>query len=78
MEWISDRWSDFEVLDASDGERLERWGKYLLVRPDPQVIWQTPRTHPGWKRFDARYLRSQSGGGHWSENALPQFWQQLS
>lgn len=75
MEWISDRWSDFEVLDASNGERLERWGKYVLVRPDPQVIWQTPRTHPGWKRFDARYLRSQSGGGHWSEHALPQFWQ---
>ena len=49
MIWISDEWKDYEVLDTTDGERLERWGKYLLVRPDPQVIWNTPRVDPGWK-----------------------------
>ena len=73
--WISDNWKDYEVLDTSDGEKLERWGKYLLVRPDPQVIWTTPRVHPGWKRYDARYERSASGGGHWTEHKLPDRWQ---
>ena len=73
--WISDNWKDYEVLDTSDGEKLERWGKYLLVRPDPQVIWSTPKTHPGWKRYDARYERSASGGGHWTEHKLPEHWQ---
>ena len=73
--WISDNWKDYEVLDTSDGEKLERWGKYLLVRPDPQVIWTTPKTHPGWKRYDARYERSASGGGHWTEHKLPERWQ---
>ena len=62
--WTSESWQDYELLDTSGGERLERWGKYLLVRPDPQVIWQTPRRHPGWKKFDARYIRSNKGGGH--------------
>ncbi|MBR6425844.1 MAG: class I SAM-dependent methyltransferase [Oscillospiraceae bacterium] len=73
--WISDKWKDYEVLDTSDGEKLERWGKYLLVRPDPQVIWNTPKTHPGWKRYDARYARSATGGGHWTEHHLPDRWQ---
>lgn len=73
--WISDQWKDFEVLDATEGERLERWGPYCLVRPDPQVIWSTPRRHPDWKRYDARYLRSNAGGGHWSEHHLPEHWQ---
>ena len=63
--WISDKWTDYELLDCSDGERLERWGRYTLVRPDPQVIWRTPKTHPGWGNADAHYERSQSGGGHW-------------
>ena len=49
MIWISDGWKEYEVLDTAAGERLERWGKYTLVRPDPQVIWDTPHTHPGWK-----------------------------
>ena len=66
--WISDHWKDYEVLDTSDGEKLERWGRYILVRPDPQVIWQTARTDPRWKRYDARYVRSNSGGGRWSED----------
>ncbi len=75
MIWISDQWKDYELLDATDGERLERWGKYLLVRPDPQVIWNTPHEHPGWKKYDARYVRSSSGGGHWTDHHLPERWQ---
>ena len=75
MLWISDQWKDYEVLDASDGERLERWGKYILVRPDPQVIWSTPHTAPQWKQQDARYIRSSTGGGHWSDHHLPERWQ---
>ena len=75
MLWISDQWKDYEVLDASDGERLERWGKYILVRPDPQVIWSTPHSNPMWKKQDARYIRSSTGGGHWSDHHLPERWQ---
>ena len=48
--WIADGWKDYEVLDTSGGEKLERWGDYLLVRPDPQVIWNTKKENPGWKR----------------------------
>ncbi len=62
---ISDGWKDYEVLDTSDGEKLERWGDIILVRPDPQIIWQTERTHPLWNAPHARYERSQSGGGKW-------------
>ena len=75
MIWISDEWKDYEVLDTTDGERLERWGKYLLVRPDPQVIWNTPRIDPGWKHYDARYVRSNTGGGRWTDHNLPERWQ---
>ena len=63
--WIAHNWSDYELLDCSSGEKLERWGRYTLVRPDPQVIWHTPKEHPGWLNFDARYHRSRSGGGRW-------------
>jgi len=73
--WTSDKWKDYEVLDTSDGEKLERWGKYILVRPDPQVIWNTPRLDPLWKKYDARYARAASGGGNWAENRLPERWQ---
>ena len=73
--WKADQWHDYEVLDTSDGEKLERWGRYILVRPDPQVIWHTPRTDPRWRRYDARYVRSASGGGRWSEHSLPERWQ---
>ena len=62
--WISDRWRDFELIDCSRGEKLERWGEHILVRPDPQAIWSTPRTNPAWKKPAARYSRSSSGGGH--------------
>ena len=72
--WISDQWKEYEVLDASDGERLERWGNYILVRPDPQVIWSTPKLDPRWRRCDARYARSNTGGGHWSQHRLPEHW----
>lgn len=73
--WISDRWKDYEVLDATDGERLERWGRFRLVRPDPQVIWHTKPEDPGWRGYDAKYLRSASGGGRWTQHSLPERWQ---
>lgn len=70
--WVADRWSDFEVVDCSFGEKLERWGKYILVRPDPQAIWHTPREDKRWNTFSARYERSRSGGGSWKINFLPE------
>ena len=73
--WITDKWRDFEVIDCSGGEKLERWGDYLLVRPDPQAIWRTPRLHPGWKNYSARYNRSNTGGGAWDKRSLPERWQ---
>lgn len=72
--WIADNWKDYEVLDTSDGEKLERWGRYLLIRPDPQVIWNTPREHKGWKTVNAHYHRSSKGGGEWEFFDLPQQW----
>ncbi len=73
--WIADGWKDYEVLDTSGGEKLERWGKYLLVRPDPQVIWNTEKKHPGWKRPNAHYHRSSKGGGEWEFFSLPEQWE---
>ena len=72
--WIADNWKDYELIDASDGERLERWGKYILVRPDPQIIWHSERRSELWKRADAIYKRSSGGGGGWSRNRLPESW----
>lgn len=72
--WIADNWKDYTVIDTSSGEKLERWGKYTLVRPDPQVIWRTEKKNPLWKRADASYKRSSSGGGAWSDNRLPESW----
>ena len=72
--WIADQWKDYEVLDTSSGEKLERWGDYLLVRPDPQVIWNTPRKHPGWKKMNGHYHRSTKGGGEWEFFNLPEQW----
>lgn len=72
---VSDKWKDYEVLDASDGEKLEKWGKYVLVRPDPQVIWSTKRTDRRWNDQDGRYLRSSEGGGHWEGLKVPAVWQ---
>lgn len=73
---VSDKWKDYELIDCSDGERLERWEKYILIRPDPQVIWSTPKTNGLWYNADARYLRSSSGGGSWNVyKKLPDVWQ---
>ena len=72
--WIADQWKDYEVLDTSSGEKLERWGEYLLVRPDPQVIWDTPHSHPGWKKKNGHYHRSVKGGGEWEFFDLPKQW----
>lgn len=72
--WIANEWQDFEVLDCSRGEKLERWGNYYLVRPDPQAIWNTPRNNPRWKTRDASYARSSSGGGSWDKSRLPARW----
>lgn len=72
--WIANDWQDFQVLDCSRGEKLERWGDYYLVRPDPQAIWDTPRRNPRWRTPDASYSRSASGGGAWNKNRLPERW----
>lgn len=72
--WIADQWNDYEVLDTSCGEKLERWGKYQLVRPDPQVIWNTPKHHTGWKKMNGHYHRSSKGGGEWEFFDLPEQW----
>ena len=73
--YVSDKWEDFELIDCSKGEKLERWGKYYLVRPDPQAIWETPRRNEHWNVRDGRYQRSESGGGSWDKAALPESWQ---
>ncbi len=72
--WISDKWKDYELTDTSSGDRLEKWGKYTLVRPDPQVIWNSEKKNPLWQKADAVYTRSKSGGGAWSRNNLPAEW----
>ena len=72
--WIADHWKDYEVLDTSSGEKLERWGDYILVRPDPQVIWKTPHDHKGWKQKNGHYHRSAKGGGEWEFFHLPDEW----
>lgn len=73
---FSKDWKDYELLDCSCGERLERWGKVTLIRPDPQVVWQTPKTHPLWKKADAVYHRSNTGGGQWEvHNRIPDRWE---
>ncbi len=72
--WIAENWKDYEVIDTSKGEKLERWGDYFLVRPDPQVIWDTQRKHFGWKKPNGHYHRSSKGGGEWEFNNLPQEW----
>lgn len=73
---IADNWKEYQIIDTSDGEKIERWGKYTLVRPDPQIIWRTPRRNPAWNNADAHYLRSKKGGGSWDYfKKLPEFWQ---
>lgn len=72
--WIADGWKDYEVIDCSEGEKLERWGKYILLRPDPQVIWNTPKKASQWKKLNAHYHRSNRGGGEWEFIDLPKQW----
>ena len=72
---VADRWIDYEVLDCTDGEKLERWGKYILLRPDPQVIWKTKRVSAEWKKLNGHYHRSNRGGGEWEFFDLPREWQ---
>ena len=72
--WLAENWKDYEVLDTSNGEKLERWGKYQLVRPDPQVIWNTDKKLPGWRKPNGHYHRSNKGGGEWEFHSLPEEW----
>ena len=72
--FVADQWQDFELIDCSNGEKLERWGNYYLVRPDPQAIWDTPRRNPHWNDRNAHYHRSQTGGGSWDKGDLPENW----
>lgn len=72
--WIADGWKDYEVIDTSNGEKLERWGKYTLLRPDPQVIWDTPKKDKKWKQLNGHYHRSHKGGGEWEFFDLPEQW----
>lgn len=72
--WIANQWKDYEVIDTSTGEKLERWGGYILVRPDPQVIWNTPKNNSGWRKKNGHYHRSIKGGGEWEFWNLPEEW----
>lgn len=73
---VATRWKDYELIDAADGERLERWGDILLIRPDPQILWKTPRRSPLWNKAHARYHRSHTGGGQWERlKPLPDVWE---
>lgn len=72
--WTADGWKDYQLLDTSSGERLERWGDYILIRPDPQVIWNTPCTRKEWEQKNGHYHRSRQGGGQWEFFHLPKQW----
>ncbi len=72
--WTAKNWKDYQILDTSSGERLEKWGKYILIRPDPQVIWNTPRTIKEWRQKNGHYHRSNKGGGQWEFFDLPKQW----
>lgn len=73
--FIADGWSDYEILDCSDGEKLERWGNKILVRPDPQIVWKSDKSVEEWRTADARYIRSKSGGGSWQTyKKIPESW----
>lgn len=72
--WIASNWKDYEIIDTSDGEKLERWDKYVLLRPDPQVIWKSDKKNPSWKKLNGHYHRSNKGGGEWEFFDLPNEW----
>ena len=73
--WIAKDWKDYELLDCGGGEKLERWDRQVLVRPDPQAIWETDKTTRLWRGATGRYSRSSTGGGHWDKGKLPESWQ---
>ena len=72
--WLADNWKDYEILDSSCSEKLERWKSYILLRPDPQVIWKTEKKIPEWRKLNAHYHRSNKGGGEWEFFDLPRQW----
>ena len=72
--WIADNWKFYEIIDTSDGEKLERWGDYILLRPDPQVLWSMEKKNPAWKHINGHYHRSSKGGGDWEFFSLPEQW----
>lgn len=72
--WIANDWKDYEIIDCSKGEKLERWGEYILLRPDPQVLWDLPRKNAAWKKLNGHYHRSKKGGGEWEFMKLPEQW----
>ncbi|MBR3151988.1 MAG: SAM-dependent methyltransferase, partial [Clostridia bacterium] len=73
---VASDWKDYEILDMADGEKLERWGNFLLIRPDPQIIWKEKSFKDKWGQANARYNRSNKGGGGWQyKKRLPESWQ---
>ncbi len=72
--WVADQWKEYEIIDCSKGEKLERWSDYILLRPDPQVLWDLPRKNPAWKKLNGHYHRSNKGGGEWEFFDLPKQW----
>ena len=72
---VADNYVDYELIDASGGERLERWGDIILIRPDPQAVFATERRDKRWRDAHARYIRSKTGGGHWERyKSVPDVW----
>ena len=72
--FTADKWKSYRLIDADGGERLEKWGDYTLIRPDPQIIWKGERKNPLWKKADGIYSRSRSGGGDWVRKNIPEEW----
>ena len=73
---IANEWKDYEIIDMANGEKLERWGNIKLIRPDPQIIWKNKSFPNEWKNANARYNRSNTGGGAWEyKKRLPESWQ---
>lgn len=72
---IAKDWIDYEIIDMAQGEKVERWKDIILIRPDPQIIWNDKSFPEKWKRFNGRYIRSSSGGGHWECKKVPEVWQ---
>lgn len=73
---VAKDWKDYEILDMANGEKLERWGNYILERPDPQIVWQDKTFKDKWKKVDAIYHRSKKGGGYWENiNNIKASWQ---